>query len=216
MKGFDKRLKRLTQTAYLLIESVRLLEEENATELSVRLAQTVQSCLQRELTLKSKPIRISSSDVSMSVAALPATLTDWLLVALEADFKAFLMESSGRSVEEQSEQIESLLAKVCPKYLPGDLGKTNQRQGCEWQYKDVILLVTIRDAIVHADGKVNLRDDKVCNRLVDAGWNKSELQELNLLSHRKFRDFFRFKSAVRSLSYYADKIKRADRSRGVA
>jgi len=72
------------------------------------------------------------------------------------------MLAANKSLEDQAQQIESLLAKLWP---------SAARVNREWAYRDVILLTEIRNAVMHRRGSVELPNP----RLRDAGWSDAEL-----------------------------------------
>jgi hypothetical protein len=181
-----QQLRRLSQHSYLLAYSTALLKTHTPSEISASLAGSVNALCTDGLEVPVESVEVSVAEVARILPEHIGFVTDVLLVEMQALLHTHLMLAANHSLDVPAKQIESLLATLWP--LAG-------RGESEWAYREVVLLTEIRNAVMHARGKLSLPNQ----RLLDAGWTATELAGEKRLTTRSFSDFLRFKRAVRTV-----------------
>lgn len=186
-RDLTAELRELTQQSYLLaVATSSLLNRADAEILSALPGAVNQLCSDGRV-VPEESIEMSAQEVHRLKPSFANFAADLLLVELQALLHAHLMLAAGHTLDVPAHQIESLLAKLWPK---------ERRGNNEWAYREVVLLTEIRNAVMHARGKV----DRSSQRLLDAGWSLPELESEPRLDQRSYSDFLRFKRAVRTVA----------------
>lgn len=186
-QDLQSQLTLISRRSYLLAQATARLLETNPKDLGLSLAASVNVLCTDGQPIPEDAIAMTEQQVREQLPVLNQFMTDVLLVELQALLHTHLMLAANNSLEDQAQQIESLLAKLWP---------AAARANREWAYRDVILLTEIRNAVMHRRGNVEVPNP----RLRDAGWSDDELLAERRLRKRSFSDFLAFKRAVRTVA----------------
>lgn len=186
-RNLAAELRDLTQQSYLLALATTSLLEQDSSDIVRILPEAVNQLCSDGRVVPDESVEMTPKEVKRLKASFSGFTTDLLLVELQALFHTHLMLAAGYTLEQPAVQMEALLAGLWPKEKRGD---------GEWAYREVILLTEIRNAVMHARGRVDRRSQ----RLLSVGWSEQELEDESRLERRSFSDFLRFKRAVRTIA----------------
>lgn len=179
LSHWSSRARRFSHESNLLLAAMQRLSDVPADHLEAELPKLLAGVG----GVRGTKIKMSSAQIRRTQESAPHFVVDMLLVRLEAEIHGHIKQSSGHDPSKDSLPLETLCAGV----------ERNE------DFKQLILLSCIRNAIVHGDGRV--RWPRISNRLIAAGWSDGEFAALARATAppRSLNDLLFFKKVARSV-----------------
>lgn len=190
LERWKARLKRFSHDSNVMLLATQLLTERDHQEVAAELPRALGRAGGRGDAASG--IKMKPAEIQTAMTGAVGAMVDLLLVRLEAELHAHLQEAHGHDPDDDSHPLETLCASARP-------SRNEALSGSMTDYREVILLSCIRNAVVHGDGTV--RWSRFGNRLAAAGWvEEAATAKTCLNGPRSFEDLLHFKKVVRSVA----------------
>lgn len=189
LERWKARLKKFSHDSNVLLLAAQLLKERDHQEMAAELPRALGRAGGRSVA---SGIKMKPGEISLAMTNAVGAAVDLLLVRLEAELHAHLQEANGYDPDDHARSLEMLCASVRP-------SREETLSGEKTDYREVILLSCIRNAVVHGDGTV--RWSRFGKRLAAAGWVAEAVTGRTCLNGpRSLEDLLHFKRVVRSVA----------------